>query len=260
MATRLRLEKEEEITIRLPDVELEHLSKAPLKLAIAQVRFAPVFAIEERGAIAGFQAKLADRYVAQDPTSARRRPEAGLPPRPAPSQETVWPFHNVEREWTISLSSTSLALEATRYLDFDDFAGELASVLKALHEVFAPQREVRLGLRYANRIDDDRLERRGIPFFVNEQLAGPVGGDLGGDLIASLAELRFQERGSTLAIRHGLVEPTQYLLDFDHFSTEERDFSPPSIVRRIKRFHGLIERLFVWSISERYLNELRRVR
>ena len=60
-----------------------------------------------------------------------------------------------------------------------------------------------------------------------------------------------------MVIRHGLIEPTTYLLDFDHFIEGERDFSPPDIVKRVNRFHGLIERLFVWAVSERYLKELK---
>lgn len=251
---------EPRIAIKVPKVELEHLPKAPLKLAIAQVRFAPVYAIERRGELAGFQARLGDSYVATEPapppsTMAR---QAVTPQPPGAEPETVWRFHRAERDWAVSLSSTSLALEATRYLDFDDFAGELAEIVAAVDEEFEPRQEVRLGLRYVNRIEDERLRKRGIPFFVNEQLVAPVGADLGNDLLGSLAELRFRERGGTLAIRHGLIEPSQYLLDFDFFSAAERDFSPASIVKRVRGFHGMIERLFVWSLSERYLKELRR--
>lgn len=239
---------------------MEHLPQAPLKLVIAQVRFAPEYAIERREEVAGFQTRLGDRYLAKE--SASPKPVAAgwamTPQPPGADPETVWRFQDPERDWTISLSSTSLALEAVHYLDFDDFARELSRIVKSLDEQFAPRREVRLGLRYVNRIEDERLQKRGVGFFIGEELASPVGGELGKDLLGSLAELRFRERGGTLAIRHGLIEPTQYLLDFDRFSGEEQDFAPASIVTRVKRFHSLIERLFVWSVSERYLNELRR--
>jgi uncharacterized protein (TIGR04255 family) len=187
--------------------------------------------------------------VAQEPL----RPEGVVG---GPPGEVVWLFHDPEREWTISLSRASLALEAATYVDFDHFAGELADILRTVHQIFEPRTEVRLGVRYVNRIEDDRLEKRGVDFFVNEKLAGPVGGDLGDDLLSSRCELRFRERGGHVAIRHGLIEPTTYLLDFDHFAEGERDFVPKTIVERVKRFHSLIERLFVWSVSERYLKEL----
>ncbi len=208
--------------------------------------------MEQPALVADFQTGLSERYVARQPL----REETGGE-QEAPGQESVWLFDDPERDWTVSLTRTSLALEAVTYLDFDDFVSELRAILRPLHEVFAPRQEVRLGVRYVNRIEDDRLGKRGISFFINEQLAGPVGRDLGGDLLSSVCEMRFGERSGQVTIRHGLVEPSTYLLDFDHFSEGEREFAPKSIVTRVERFHSLIERLFVWSVSERYLNELK---
>jgi len=245
----------------VPKVELEHLAEAPLKRVIAQVRFAPVFAVERRAEVARFQERLDERYVAQDPVAPQYGGAIGsgtAPARSEGSRESIWPFRDAERDWTVSLSSTSLALEATQYVDFDDFAAELGAILTSLHEVFAPPQETRLGLRYINRIEDERLQKRGISFFLNDELAAPVGGRLGRSLLSSFCELRFRERDSVVVLRHGLIEANRYLLDLDHFSDEVRQFEPKSIATRIRKYHGLIERLFVWSLSERYLNGLRR--
>ena len=232
------------ITIKVPAVELKHLPEAPLQLALAQVRFAPIYALEQPASVAEFQKLLGREYVAQE-ASAK-----------GPGSST-WLFRDSRRGWTVSVTSTSLGLEAKTYVDFDDFVSELKQVLGYLESVCEPQTEVRLGVRYINRIEDERLQKRGIAFFVNEQLAGPVGADLGNELQHSLCELRFRERESWVTIRHGLIEPTSYLLDFDHFMEGERDFSPSDIVKRVNRFHGLIERLFAWAVSERYLRELK---
>ncbi len=199
--------------------------------------------------MAEFQKRLGRRYL------ARRQPE-----EPGPAgvrQEPIWFFRDDDRAWTVSLTTSSLGLEAETYHDFDDFAGELARVLDEAAAVFEPRTEVRLGVRYVNRIEDERLGKRGIAFFITKELASPVGGDLGDGLQHSLCELRFREHGAWLAIRHGLVEPDTYLLDFDHFVEEERDFTPTEVVRRVNGFHALIERLFVWSLSPRYLKELK---
>jgi uncharacterized protein (TIGR04255 family) len=220
-----------------------------------------MYATEERSEVARFQQSLDGSFIAEAPVTPRSAAALGatpLPARHAPSQETVWPFRNPEREWTVSLSSTSLALEAGRYLDFDDFAAELERILTALHDVFAPRQELRLGLRYINRIEDEQLKKRSISFFINEELARPVGGPLGTNLLSSINELRFRERESTVVLRHGLIDEAVYLLDFDHFSDERRDFDPAAIVRRIQKFHALIERLFVWSLSGRYLKQLQK--
>jgi uncharacterized protein (TIGR04255 family) len=214
------------------------------------VRFAPIYALEQPGSVAEFQKCLGRRYVA-------REVPREIPKGRGKATGSTWLFHDNERGWTVSITSTSLGLEATTYVDFDDFVGELKQVLRDLEEIFEPQTEVRLGVRYVNRIEDERLPKRGIAFFVNEQLAGPVGKGLGNELHHSLCELRFRERETWVALRHGLIEPTTYLLDFDHFAEGERDFSPNDIVHRVNRFHGLIERLFVWALSERYLKELK---
>jgi len=215
-------------------------------LALAQVRFAPIYALEQPAAIAEFQKCLGRRYVARE----------DVPKAPPGNAGMTWLFRDKERSWTVSVTSTSLGLEAQTYVDFDDFVAELNQVLQDFEAVFEPQTEVRLGVRYINHIEDERLAKRGISFFVNEQLAGPVGRDLGNELQHSLCEMRFRERETWVALRHGLIDQATYLLDFDQFIEGERDFSPPDIVKRVNRFHDLIERLFVWSLSKRYLKEL----
>jgi len=148
-------------------------------------------------------------------------------------------------------------LESADYLDFDDFAEEFKKVLAALYEVFEPQEESRLGLRYINQIEDERLASRGLAHFLRKDLVAPVGSALGADLISSLAELRFREGDGVMAIRHGLVGPTAYLLDLDRYCEESREFVPETIVERVIAYHALIKRLFVWSLSQRYLTELK---
>lgn len=198
--------------------------------------------------MAEFQARLGRRYLLQSPP--------GEPGSGSAGGDSIHLFRDPERDWTVSLTSDSLGLEAKTYHDFEDFAGELDRVLGNAAEIFAPQTEVRLGVRYVNRIEDERLQKRGIEFFIRQELASPVGSELGDELAQSLCQLRFRERGTWLAIRHGLVEPDAYLLDFDNFVEGERDFDPAGIVKRVNESHDLIERLFVWSISERYLKEL----
>lgn len=198
--------------------------------------------------MAEFQSRLGRRYLLQSPP--------GEPGSESGAAAPIYLFRDQDRAWTVSLSSGSLGLEAKTYHDFDEFAGELARVLTDAVEIFAPQTEVRLGVRYVNRIEDKRLGKRGIQFFVRPELASPVGSELGEELAHSLCQLRFRERGTWLAIRHGLVEPNVYLLDFDNFVEEERDFEPAQIVKRVNDYHGLIERLFVWSLSDHYRTEL----
>lgn len=205
-----------------------------------------MFAIEDPVRRSTFQEQLGRQY--QQVSAEAEVEDPGTP--------QLWLFRDGERDWTVSLTPGSLGLEAKTYHDFDDFAAELSRLLASIAEIFEPQKEVRLGVRYINRIEDERLGKRGIDFFVNPSLTAPAD-ELGGDLAHSLCELRFRESDTWLSIRHGLVKHHAYLLDFDNFVEEERDFTPTEIVKRVEEYHALIERLFVWSLSERYLTELR---
>ena len=247
--------------LSLPPASLVHLSDAPLQVALAQVRFAPVHAIEKRDRVADFQEHLADTYVAREPQvpqgiTIQFGPAAG-PPVPA-APERLWPFEDQARGWSVALSSSSLALQAGSYEDFDDFAAEFRSVLSALSETFEPKLRSRIGLRYINQVQDQRLEAGARIFEVlRTELLSPIGSDLGFELAGSLCELRFRQDRGTLGLRHGLIRPDTYLLDFDYFNDDELAFSSTEISDTITAFHETIEQLFVWCLADGYLDELR---
>lgn len=248
--------------ISLPHADLKHLEGAPLKVALAQVRFAPVHAVEKRERVADFQELLPDRYVARDPQVAQTvtiqfGPSAAHAGMPAPAPEAVWPFEDREHGWSVSLSSSSLALEASTYDDFDDFLTEFQTVLSALVRAFDPQQCRRLGLRYVNEVIDERLRGEGgLLKLLRAELVSPIGTELGSGVLGSLSELRFSEALGTLVLRHGLIRPDSYLLDFDYFKEEEEMFTESEIGKTIEHFHDLIEPLFVWCLSDEYLSEL----
>jgi uncharacterized protein (TIGR04255 family) len=241
---------------------LEHLDDAPLRLALVQVRYAPVHAVEKRERVADFQALLGDEFVAEEPQRSQgllvQFGPAAAPPV-LPPAETVWPFRDPKRGFGVSLSSTSLALEATAgYHDFPVFLEEFRTTLAGLVDVFHPKVCTRLGVRYVNEIGDPRLTSPdGLAAFLNRELVSPVGSDLGSDLMSSLSELRFREDDGVFVLRHGLVESTKYLLDFDRFSETHRSFALEALVDTTSKFHDLIESVFVWSLSDEYLSGLK---
>jgi uncharacterized protein (TIGR04255 family) len=251
------------LSIKVPDAQLEHLPRAPLRVAVAQVRYAPVYAVEKREKVADFEARLADGYIAepqQVPQGIAIQFGASAsvaPPFPAP--EAIWPFIDRDRGFRISVSSSSLALESLEgYDDFPAFLSEVRSLVEAFHEVFSPKEQHRVGLRYVNHIEDDRLkERESLVNFVNPELLTPVGGAAGFDVLRTFGEAHFNEEFGTFVLRHGLIDDTTYLLDFDYFAEERGAFKVDESCSTLESFHTLIERFFVWAISPRYLNELR---
>jgi uncharacterized protein (TIGR04255 family) len=248
--------------IELPTVDLKRLPAAPLKVAVIQVQFAPCHAVEKRERVADFQEKLTETYVAEQPQTAQAitlQIGPGMPPSipNLPAPETVWRFHDHARGWIVALSSSSLAVEASTYETFEDFAAEFESVLSSLSEVFAPTNQTRLGVRYINRIEGDGVSEK-LLGIVEKELLSPVGTALGTDLLTSISDIRFDIGDGVMAIKHGLTDPDAYLLDFDCYSDQERTFHRGDIVERVRRFHDLIERLFVWSLTDEYLNSLRK--
>jgi uncharacterized protein (TIGR04255 family) len=250
--------------IDVPKTSIDHLDSAPLKVAVAQVRYSPVHAVEKRELVADFESRLHDRYVAQDAQSSQTltiQIGAGSPPggvSPPAVVDTVWPFRDDSRGYSVSLGNSSLAVEAdSAYHDFPQFLGEFSSAVSACAEIFQPKRQMRLGLRYINEIQDERLGED-VRTIVNPELVAPVGFAVTGGLLRSLAELRVAESLGTFVVRHGLVDNTTYLLDFDYFSESQREFDPQRVIETVEQFHDLIEPFFIWSLSDRYLAELKR--
>jgi len=246
--------------INVPTASLSHLDSAPLKVAVAQVRYSPVHAVGKRDLVADFESRLDKRYVARDAqTSQTFIVQIGTAPPPAPSAavDSVWPFKDEERGYAVFLGNSSLAVEAdATYHDFPEFLRELSQVVSACADIFEPRRQVRLGLRYINEITDDRLQHD-VRTIINARLVAPVGTAVKGGLLRSLTELRVKESLGTFVIRHGLVEDTRYLLDLDYFSETERVFDPRHVIETVEGFHDLIERFFVWSLSRTYLTEIK---
>src|ERR1700694_86041 len=246
--------------IELAPSPLEHLSRAPLQLAVVQVRYVPILKIEQGAEVARFQEALGGDYelAGKDTTSVVRvfvGDESIEHPQP-PTAETLWRFAHVSGDLTIALSPSALGFEATQYQDFVSFADEYHRVVEALATIFQPQKQRRIGVRYINEIRDARVTGERIAELVNAVWIAPVmNEDLGHDVAGSLSEWRFQQPDGLLVVRNGIVEAEAYLLDFDYFAEEAVTFDPAEIRKRVASYHEVIESLFVWSLTPGYLDE-----
>jgi uncharacterized protein (TIGR04255 family) len=249
--------------ISVPNASLDHLASAPLKVAVAQVRYTPVHAVEKRELVADFESRLDRRYVAQDAqTSQTLTIQVGAVPAvptvvPPAGVDTVWPFKDGDRGYAVALANSSLAVEAdASYHDFPQFLEEFGTAVTACAEIFKPKRQTRLGLRYINELTDGRL-REDVRRIINAELVVPLGTAVQGGLLRSLAELRIQESLGIFVVRHGLIDDDKYLLDFDYFSDADRQFDSQLVIETVEGFHKLIEPFFIWSLNRNYLTELR---
>jgi uncharacterized protein (TIGR04255 family) len=246
--------------IALASDSLEHLPRAPLKLALVQVKYRPLVVIEQPERVAAFQDAVVERFELVDrQTSQALQVEvspAGVNQR-AGQTETVWQFRAMDGGATVALSATSLGFESAEYDAFERFADQFAYVLEAVAATFGPRHQTRLGVRYVNEVVDERLAPNTLIDFLNDDLVRPVGSELGVDLIGGLSELRFQQPDGIFVLRHGLVRPNTYLLDFDYYNETERPFDAAAALEVTHRFHTVIEAVFKWSLAEGYLGELR---
>jgi uncharacterized protein (TIGR04255 family) len=249
------------VSIRLPPVELQHLSRAPLRSVIAQLRFAPLLAVEQADQVARFQAALPDGFELAERTFAQSLSvnvgPGGLALAGPEPPGTVWHFRSSEEPESVHLAVDSCALEVGSYHDWDRFSDRVARMIQSLDDVLKPKRLHRVGLRYINQIDDSRLEDRGaLANFVRRELLGGLGDELGYDALSSFAELRLLQPDGVFALRHGVVGPQSYLLDFDYFSEDEREFDRDAILGLLGQYHRVIESVFIWTLGESYRREL----
>jgi uncharacterized protein (TIGR04255 family) len=228
------------------------LQDAPLKQALVQIRTPPMFGVDRPESVEQLVSVLPGDWALVDQGQTQRVQVQLSPAGVAQSEgerERVWRFESTHGRYVGTITPTSVAIETQSYEHFDEFHGRLIELLEVVAQQpgFAPRFVTRLGVRYVNELDDSRLavdESR--DQLVNPELLGPAA-TMGSGLVASLQELRFQQPDGTLAIRHGLIGPHQYLLDTDHYAEERQPFEVNEIGERIRRWHDTIEGVFAWA-------------
>jgi uncharacterized protein (TIGR04255 family) len=234
--------------------DLAPMEDAPLKLALVQVRTSPMFAVDRPEAVEGLARAMPDDWVLVEEGRAHRVQmqvtPAGIAQSPEDA-ERVWRFETTDRRYVATLTPTSVGVETGHYDDFARFRTRITPVLDALAEdaAFRPRLATRIGVRYVNEVQDDRLRHdESRAAVVHPELLGPAT-TLGTGLMASLQELRFQQEDGVLAVRHGLTSVGEYLLDSDHYSEERRDFDVPDLTRLVQSWHDTIEGVFAWAFE-----------
>jgi uncharacterized protein (TIGR04255 family) len=245
---------------RIEERRLGRLTEPPLRLALVQARTTPVLALERSETVERLVAELGGRWILTDRQTAQQiavqlGPE-GAQQHTAP-QETVWIL--TAQSVRAAVSASSVTVETNSYPEWEEFRGSIEEVFAAVHRTLAPARCVRLGMRYVNEVDVSPAEAD--PGKLAEQLNAALLGpalSLDRNVLGSLAELRVAESdGAVFVVRHGLVNPSTYLLDYDVYREAPDEFDPKSMIARADRFHHRIESVFAWSLNETYLDDLR---
>ena len=137
----------------VPQPERLHLARPPLASVLAQIKFPRPTASQtgawtERlaGALACDYPEMNDfQEMAITVTSEGQVQSAGA----GNGQQ----FHTADREWHVSIGSSLVTLQATKYPGSDEFMLRLETVLAAFQQVARPTRVERVGFRYTNCVE-----------------------------------------------------------------------------------------------------------
>jgi uncharacterized protein (TIGR04255 family) len=266
-----------ELIETLPRREPERLHNSPLALVVAQVQFPAILSVQtDQALLARFQNEIRHRYPY---LFLGQQLAFSVGPQSVEQQQAVgrlYQFTDAERQWVVTLTANSIALEARRYTDYEDFSERLLRVLGSAREVYNIELRVRLGLRYVNEIRHPNVERpEGWRSLINPQLLGPLAGTGLSPLITSSyqeAALRLDNGGLTL--RHGhfaqgtTVAPPPggavpeedgpfYLLDLDAYDEEGSDLDDHTIDGLLTSYNHTMFQIFYWSIQEELFGYLK---
>lgn len=244
------------------------LPDAPLVRVIAQVRFPPILALEERTFAASFQDATRTVYplVRQEQIQNLMLNSSGVTPV---QRQSAWRFSDVDDEWRVSVGTGFIAIETTCYKSRDDFIERLRFVLDTFSEHVKPVFMQRLGVRYIDRVTGDALAKIGN--LVQPEVLGIMGTrnpehvqhsftetlfTLPGLKEQLLARWAWLPAGATLD--RNAIEPVDepsWLLDLDLFSNERQEFMSEVITAAVRRYAERIYTMFRWVVTDEFLRE-----
>jgi uncharacterized protein (TIGR04255 family) len=229
----------------------------PLKVVVAQVRFSPIFALEQAAGIAPFQDTIRDTYPLAEPRSQEISVAVGPTGIGSPiAQQGSWRFLSEDGKWVVAIAPNSLSLETTDYERFESFRARLEPLLDAASKTLRIGQRDRLGLRYINEISHpEAVTVSDWTRFIDSSLLGIAAGEMLKDqVIQALQQIHVKHEFCDLAIRHGYVRRSEdesaYILDLDAYDSEPEQFSAAAVVEKLNIFNKVIWTFFRRSISQ----------
>jgi uncharacterized protein (TIGR04255 family) len=256
----------------LPDPDRSQLGKSPLDLVVCQVRFdqRPVIAASSKVGFE-FQAALQEG----DDSRWKVEPVEGPPPvnvvvTPDGAQQVTggepvkgWRFISTDTGFIVALMPDSLSVETRRYTTWDDFRATAERALGLVVASFDPEIELRVGLRYVDRMKPDGAERASdwVP-----RLQPHLHGLLGHETLAPTVLSQQQQvmldigEGAVCRFAHGTLptdDDLEYVLDYDVYRQEARPFEATAILDVLDMFNTEALKLFQASITPTTAKALR---
>lgn len=246
------------------------LAAAPLIAVIAQIRFPPVTSITRAEFIGPFQERIRDAYPV---LRQEREATVALTPQGVHAggeAAPVWRFldQSEQPEWKVSLASSFVALDTSRYTSRADFMSRLRAVLDALAATVGPSVCDRIGIRYVDRVmlDDPEVD---LSSLVKPEVLGVARVEPGpqATFVHSLSDTEFRLGNATLRGRWGripanaqldpihgdVVNAPSWILDLDMYERNVGNFNVDELMSSAKTFAERIYRFFRWVIRPDFL-------
>ena len=229
----------------------------PLQTVVVQVRFPPIFALEQPAGVASFQERIRDEYPQAEGRGQQVNVLVGPSGVSAPNTQLgPWRFLSEDGSWVAAVAPDFVSLETTSYLRFEDFAARANRLFIAAAETLGLSHRGRLGLRYINQLrhPDARTVvdwRR----YLEDDLLGAVGGELLREhVVQAFQQIELALDAGRMTIRHGFVredeQRSMYLLDLDAYDETMSPFKPDEIIEKM----GVLKR-WVWNAFRRSITD-----
>lgn len=240
----------------------------PLEEVVCQLKFPPILRIASESPVA-FQEAIRERYPRYD------RQQPAMPPEFSQAlerfglgnggQDVTHGFLSADESSGVSLTCEFVAVWTRRYRRWEDFRSQVVRAQKAMEEVYSPSLYDRIGLRYRDVIDRNKLELTDVPW--DELISAPLVGLLGERKLAghmndcqSQHTLALEEPPKSLVrIRHGLLDGSDssketYVIDADFHTTDS--LGDRHVIDTLDKFNHLAGNFFRWAISDRLRDSL----
>lgn len=234
--------------LKVPNVERVEYERNFIQLAVCELKFPTVLEFETE-CPRDFQKALRKEYPhLEQGTRIELLPAGGR------SGEKRYIFRSMDRDWSVTLRSSAVALETAAYRNFEDFLLRLQKVVEKIEPLIDTDFFTRVGLRYVNVIPVD-----GDPTgWINPDLVKPLISDVFGKPAKYWQQISGTTDNGHLNINHGLQEDEEpdrrsYVLDFDFY---RELVGIKELEDLLKSFNRQNFNLFRWAVESKAIDFL----
>lgn len=165
-------------------------------------------------------------------------------------------FYSKNRTWIVTLKSSALALETSKYTEFSDFKQRMEKLVNISRDLIDSDYFTRVGLRYINSIP---IEDGDIKGWLNQNITSDINQGVFGEPSKYASVIQGYTDVGNYTLRQGFdLDKTpnnvlEYQLDFDYFneSVEYKD-----VISLIDKFNKINFNFFSWCLGEKAISWL----